>query len=205
MSAYILPLSACTHPLGHSALTHLSHTAHSLPLVCAFPLLNSALTHVQFALNLPHTTLNTHPLSAHIPSALTQLTDTAHSQLTHRALTQRTHDLRCRVIRDERQLALGVHCLTTVCTHPLCTHLLLSKKIRSIRSFSFDIRFVPSIKSIRLLYVSFLHTTVLTQAKQTCPNRRRLPKGGTNRRSLISIRVTLPLPELELSVAFSAS
>ena len=122
MSAYFLPLSACTHPLGHSALTHLSHTAHSLPLVCAFPLLNSALTHVHFALNLPHTTSNTHPLSAHIPSALTQLTDTAHSQLTHRALTQRTHDLRCRVIRDERQLALGVYCLTTVCTHPLCTH-----------------------------------------------------------------------------------
>ena len=47
--------------------------------------------------------------------------------------------------------------------------------------------------------------TVLTQAKQTCPNRRRLPKGGTSRRPLISIRVTLPLPELELSVAFSAS
>jgi hypothetical protein len=124
LSAYILPLSACTHPLGHSALTHLSHTAHSLPLVCAFPLLNSALTHVHFALNLPHTTLNTHPLSAHIPSALTQLTHTAHSssQLTHRALTQHIHDLRCRVIRDERQLALGVHCLTTVCTHPHCTH-----------------------------------------------------------------------------------
>ena len=128
MPAYILPLSACTHPLGHNALTHLSHTAHSLPLVCAFPLLNSALTHVQFALNLPHTTLNTHPLSAHIPSALTQLTDTAHSQLTHRALTQRTHDLRCRVIRDERQLALGVHCLTTVCTHPLCTNPLCCPK-----------------------------------------------------------------------------
>ena len=48
-------------------------------------------------------------------------TDTAHPQLTHRALTQRTHDLRCRVIRDERQLALGVHYLTTVFTHPLCT------------------------------------------------------------------------------------
>ena len=47
--------------------------------------------------------------------------------------------------------------------------------------------------------------TVLTQAKHTCPNRRRLPKGGTSRRPLISIRVTLPLPELELSVAFSAS
>ncbi len=83
--AYILPLSACTHPLGHSALTHLSHTAHSLPLVCAFPLLNSALTHVQFALNLPHTTLNSHPLSAHkssLPhwhSSLTQLTHTTHS------------------------------------------------------------------------------------------------------------------------------
>ena len=102
------------HPLGHSALSHLSHTAHSLQLVCAFPLLNIALTHVQFVLNLPHTTLNTHPLSAHIPSALTQLT--------HRVLTQRTHNLRCRVIRDERQLVLGVHCLTTVCTHPLCTH-----------------------------------------------------------------------------------
>ena len=128
MSAYSLPLSACTHPLGHSARTHLSHTAHSLPLVCAFPLLNSALTHVQFALNLPHTTLNTHPLSAHIPSTLTQLTHTAHSQRTHRALTQRTHDLRCRVIRDERQLALGVHCLTTVCTHPLCTNPLCCRK-----------------------------------------------------------------------------
>ena len=46
---------------------------------------------------------------------------------------------------------------------------------------------------------------VLTQAKQTCHNRRRLPKGGTSRRPFISIRVTLPLPELELSVAFSAS
>ena len=49
-------MTACTHHLGHRALTHLSHTAHSLPLVCAFPLLNGALTHVQFALNLPHTT-----------------------------------------------------------------------------------------------------------------------------------------------------
>ena len=127
-------LSACTHPLGHSALTHLSHTAHSLLLVCAFPLLNSALTHVQFALNLPHTMLNTHPLSAHIPSTLTQLTDTAHSQLTHRASTQRTHDLRCRAIRDERQLALGVHYLTTVCTH-LSAHFLPAVEKDTINLF----------------------------------------------------------------------
>ena len=52
--------------------------------------------------------------------------------------------------------------------------------------------------------VDFIQT-VPTQAKQTCPNRRRLPKGGTCRRPLISIRITLPLPELELSVAISAS
>ena len=106
-----------------------------------------ALTHVHFALNLLHTTLNTHPLSTHIPSALTQLTDTAHSQLTHRALTQRTHDLRCRVIRDERQLALGVHCLATVCTHPLCTHPPCCRKKRSIRSFSLSVH-SPNVVSI---------------------------------------------------------
>ena len=59
-------------------------------------------------------------------------------------------------------------------------------------------------EAVDLRPVDFIQT-VLTQAKHTCPNRRRLPKGGTSRRLLISIRVTLPLPELELSVAFSAS
>ena len=106
-------------PLSYSALT-------SVGLCLSFV---EQCTHARtVALNLPHTTLNTHPLSAHIPSALTQLTDTPHSQRTHRVLTQRTHDLRCRVIRDERQLALGVHCLTTVCTHPLCTNPLCCPK-----------------------------------------------------------------------------
>ena len=57
-------------PLGHSALTPLSYTAHSSPLSVHF--LNSALTHVHFALNILHTTLHTLLLSAHIPSALTQ-------------------------------------------------------------------------------------------------------------------------------------
>ena len=87
----IYPPAVCTHPLGHSALTPLSHTAHSLlfyPLVCAFPLLNRALTHVHFALNLLRTTVAHSPAVYAHPfrnSALTQLIDTAHSQRTDTA------------------------------------------------------------------------------------------------------------------------
>ena len=113
LSAYILPLFVRTFSRSHRTDIPLSYSALTSVGLCLSLLnMNSALTHVHFALNLPHTT-NTHPLFAHIPSALTQLT--------HNALTQRTQDLRCRIIRDERQLALGVDCLTftTVCTHPL--------------------------------------------------------------------------------------
>jgi hypothetical protein len=85
----IYPPVVCTRPLGHSALTPLSHTAHSLPfypLVCAFPLLNSALTHVHFALNLLRTTVAHSPaVYAHpfrTDTAHSQRTDTAHSRFT---------------------------------------------------------------------------------------------------------------------------
>ena len=41
------------------------------------------------------------------------------------------------------------------------------------------IQFVPTIKSIRFLDLVDLYTIVTTHAEQTCPNRRRLPKGDT--------------------------
>ena len=57
----------------------------------------------------------------HWHSSLTQLTHNALTQLTHSALN--TAHSRCTLqeypIQDERQLALDVHCLTAVCTHPL--------------------------------------------------------------------------------------
>ena len=87
-------------------------------------------------------------------------------------------------------------------THKVCTSLPMSAHTLSFVSYSAHIlsavekdtintsapstriQFISAIKSIRFLYVSFLYTIVTTHAEWTCPNRRRLPKGGTSRRPL---------------------
>jgi hypothetical protein len=86
----------------------------------------------------------------HWHGSLTRFTDIAHSQ--------RTHAVRCRIIQDERQLARCALPYRRRCLHTpslllvtMSLSSLLSKKIRSIRSFSFDIQFASSIKPIRSL------------------------------------------------------
>ena len=85
-------------------------------------------------------------------------------------------------------LQLSAHTLSFVSTLHTCPLLSVERDTyHHYDLFSFDIQFAPLNKFIRFLYLSFVYTAVNTQAKQTCPNRRRLPnyKGGTNRRPLI--------------------
>ena len=73
--------------------------------------------------------------------------------------------------------------LTAVCTLSFVSHFahILSQCCQKRYTTNTSMQFVPSVQSIRFLYLSASLCYMTTQAKQTCPNRRRLPKGGTSR------------------------
>ena len=81
-------------------------------------------------------------------------------------------------------LPLSAHTLSFV-SHSAHNLSAVEKDTINTSALSTRIQFVPTIKSICFLDLSCLYTIVTTHAEQTCPNRRRLPKGGTNRRPLI--------------------